>query len=220
VEKPRTLTFNLNNNPKYDSGLVCGGTLDIFIEPVLPISILYLFGAGHISHSLHLAARLAGFDTVIIDDRATYANAERFPGARHIFSDDYDLTMAKLDTPEFPINETSYIVIVTRGHKDDMHVLRWAAQTRARYIGMIGSQRKTIAIYRELVNQGTDPHLLERIHAPMGIDIGAITPEEIAISVVAEMIANRRNATAALPHMKSQKATKVLEELSNGQQPK
>ena len=215
AEKPRTLTFNLNNNPKYDSGLVCGGTLDIFIEPILPVSILYLFGAGHISHSLHLAARLAGFDTVIIDDRATYANAERFPGARHIFSDDYDQTIAKLDTPEFPINETSYIVIVTRGHKDDMHVLRWAAQTRARYIGMIGSQRKTIAIYRELVNQGTDPRLLERIHAPMGIDIGAITPEEIAISVVAEMIASRRNATAALPHMKSQKASEILRELTS-----
>ncbi|MEO8727235.1 MAG: XdhC/CoxI family protein [Acidobacteriaceae bacterium] len=218
-EKPRTLTFNLNNDPKYDSGLVCGGTLDIFIEPILPISTLYLFGAGHISRSLHAVARLAGFDAIIIDDRAAYANEERFPEARRIFSGDFDETMAKLDTPECPINETSYIVIVTRGHKDDMRILRWAAQTRARYIGMIGSQRKTIAIYRELVNQGTDPRLLERVHAPMGINIGAITPEEIAISVVAEMIGNRRNSTAALPHMKSRKAGELMVELGKNQPP-
>jgi xanthine dehydrogenase accessory factor len=207
-EKPRTLTFNLNNNPKYDSGLVCGGTLDVFVEPVLPVSTLYLFGAGHVSYGIHRAARLAGFDTVIIDDREQYANLERFPDARQCIATDFEEATAKLEP-----NETSYIVIVTRGHKDDMRVLRWAAQTRARYIGMIGSQRKVIEIYRQLVSEGIAPHQLERVYAPVGLDINAITPEEIAISIVAEMIANRRNATSQLLHMKSKKAAEILAEL-------
>ncbi|GAC1653206.1 MAG: XdhC/CoxI family protein [Acidobacteriaceae bacterium] len=207
-EKPRTLTFNLNNNPKYDSGLVCGGTLDVFVEPVLPVSTLYLFGAGHVSYSIHRAARLAGFETVIIDDREQYANAERCPDARQFIADDFESAMSGLAP-----NELSYVVIVTRGHKDDMRVLKWAASTRARYIGMIGSQRKTIAIYRELVNQGIDPAKLERVHAPVGLDIGAITPEEIGVSIVAEMIAIRRNSNAVLAHMKSKKAVEVLREL-------
>jgi len=209
-EKPRTLTFNLNNNPKYDSGLVCGGTLDVFVEPVLPVSTLFLFGAGHVSFSIHRAARLAGFETVIIDDREAYANAERFPDARECIADDFECAMSRV-VP----NELSYVVIVTRGHKDDMRVLKWAVETRARYIGMIGSQRKTIAIYRELVNQGIAAEKFERVFAPVGLDIGAITPEEIGISIVAEMIAIRRNATATLPHMKSKKAAEVLRELAN-----
>src|SRR5215470_17101136 len=83
-EKPRSLTFNLNNDPKYDTGLVCGGTLEIFIEPVLPVSTLYIFGAGHVASSLYKVARMAGFDVVVTDDRETYANRERFPEARDI----------------------------------------------------------------------------------------------------------------------------------------
>jgi xanthine dehydrogenase accessory factor len=144
-EKPRTITFNLNQNPKYDTGLVCGGTLDIFIEPVLPPALLYIFGAGHVALSLYETARRAGFDVNVIDDRDTYANRERFPEAREVIAEDFEQAMARL----IP-NETSYIVIVTRGHRDDMRVLRWAVQTQARYVGMIGSKRKTITIFREL----------------------------------------------------------------------
>jgi xanthine dehydrogenase accessory factor len=195
-EKPRTLTFNLNQNPKYDTGLVCGGTLDIFVEPVLPPASLYIFGAGHVALSLYGTARNAGFDVSVIDDRETYANRERFPEAREIIAEDYDGAMSRL-TP----NETSYIVIVTRGHRDDMRVLRWAVQTRARYIGMIGSKRKTITIFRELVKEGIPEQLFERVHAPVGLDIGAITPEEIAVSITAELIAVRRRVERPLPHM-------------------
>src|SRR5437868_6435909 len=79
TEKPRTLTFNLNENPKYDTGLVCGGTLEVFIEPVLPVPQLYIFGAGHVAHALYKAASMAGFDVTVIDDRDAYANRERFP---------------------------------------------------------------------------------------------------------------------------------------------
>ena len=196
TEKPRSLTFNLNQDPRYDTGLVCGGTLDIFIEPVLPPALLYIFGAGHVSLNLYKTASNAGFDVTVVDDREAYANRERFPQAKEVIAEDFEGAMAKL-TP----SESSYIVIVTRGHRDDMRVLRWAVQTQARYIGMIGSKRKTITIFRELVNEGLAPELFERVHAPVGLDIGAITPEEIAVAITAELIAVRRRTERALPHM-------------------
>src|SRR5215475_14193134 len=195
-EKPRTLTFNLNQNPKYDTGLVCGGTLDIFIEPVLPPALLYVFGAGHVALGLYKTARNAGFDVTVVDDRETYANRERFPEAKEVIAEDYESAMARLAP-----SGTSYIVIVTRGHKDDMRVLRWAVGTRARYIGMIGSRRKAITIFRELVNEGLAEQLFERVHAPVGLDIGAITPEEIAVAITAELISVRRGVERELPHM-------------------
>jgi xanthine dehydrogenase accessory factor len=195
-EKPRILTFNLNQNPKYDTGLVCGGTLDIFIEPVLPPALLYVFGAGHVAFNLYKTARNAGFGVTVIDDRESYANRERFPDAREVIAEDFDNAMSRVSPAE-----NSFIVIVTRGHRDDMRVLRWAVQTRAGYIGMIGSKRKTITIFRELVKEGIPEHLFERVHAPVGFDIGAITPEEIAISITAELIAVRRKVERPLPHM-------------------
>jgi xanthine dehydrogenase accessory factor len=208
TEKPKTLSFNLNNNPRYDTGLVCGGTLEVFVEPVLPVSTLYIFGAGHVAWSLYKVARMAGFDVVVTDDRESYANRERFPDARDIYADEYEQVMSQLAP-----NDSSYIVIVTRGHRDDMRVLRWAAETPARYVGMIGSQRKTIAIYKELEKDGIAAEKLARVYAPVGIDIGAITPEEIAISIVAELIALRRGSKAPLPHMKSAKAAEILKQI-------
>jgi xanthine dehydrogenase accessory factor len=198
TEKPRTMTFNLNQNPKYDTGLVCGGTLDVFIEPILPVPQLYLFGAGHVAHSLYRVARLAGFEVTLVDDRETYANRERFPDAKDIFADDYQRVLPQL-TP----SESSFIVIVTRGHHDDMRILRWVLEqpTDCRYIGMIGSERKFISVAKELEAQGVRRERLERVYSPLGIDIGAITPDEIAVAVVAEMIAVRRNSAAKLPHL-------------------
>ncbi len=196
-EKPRTLTFNLNQNPKYDTGLVCGGTLEVFIEPVLPVAVLYLFGAGHVALNVYKVARVAGFDVVVVDDRESYANRERFPDARQIIAEDFDHAAAHLAP-----GEGAFIVIVTRGHRDDMRVLRWAVNTPARYVGMIGSKRKVISIYRELQNEGIPAEKFEHVHAPVGLDIGAVTPEEIAVAIVAEMIAFRRHADAALPHMR------------------
>ncbi len=195
-EKPRTLSFDLNQNPKYDTGLVCGGTLEIFIEPVLPVPLLYIFGAGHVAFELFKAARNAGFDCIVTDDRDTYANTERFPGAREVIARDFDETLKEI-TP----SESSYIVICTRGHRDDMRILRWAVQTPARYIGMIGSRRKAITVFRELTQEGLNPELFDRVHSPIGLDIGAVTPEEIAVSILAELIAMRRRTERALPHM-------------------
>lgn len=186
-EKPRSLTFNLNNDPKYDTGLVCGGTLEIFIEPVLPPALLYVFGAGHVAYNVYKIATIAGFDVTVIDDRDSYANRERFPDAREVIANDFDAVTARLNPPE-----GSYILIVTRGHRDDMRILRWAVDAHARYLGMIGSKRKTISIYKELERQGVGAEKFAQVHAPVGLEIGAVTPEEIAVSIVAEMIAERR----------------------------
>src|SRR5215471_12414134 len=96
-EKPRSLTFNLNQDPKYDTGLVCGGTLDIFVEPVLPPAVLYIFGAGHVAVNLYAVARQAGFDVTVIDNRETYANRERFPEAQAVIAEDFDVAMSRLE---------------------------------------------------------------------------------------------------------------------------
>lgn len=195
-EKPQTLKFDLNQDPKYDTGLVCGGTLEIFVEPVLPPALLYLFGAGHVALNVCRTAANAGFEVIVSDDRSSYATQERFPSAREVHALDFDEATRILDP-----NESSYIVIVTRGHRDDMRLLRWAVQTRARYIGMIGSKRKVIGIYKALLAEGLPAHLFDRVHSPIGIDIGAVTPEEIAVAIAAELIAIRRRATATLPHL-------------------
>jgi len=188
-EKPRHLSFNLGQDAAYDNGLICGGQLDVFVEPVIPAPHAFIFGAGHISKSLTKVAALAGFCTTVVDNRDTFANRERFPDADEIFAEEYETVF-----PRLPINETSYIIIVTRGHRDDLRVLRLAVATEARYIAMIGSKRKVINVFKELEQEGIARERLERVHAPMGLEIGAISPEEIAISVAAEMIAVRRNA--------------------------
>jgi len=189
TEKPRHLNFNLGQEAAYDNGLICGGQLNVFVEPVIPCPRAFIFGAGHISKSISKIANIAGFATSIIDNRQQFANRERFPEAEDIFAEEYEEVFPKL-----PINSTSYLVIVTRGHRDDMRVLRWAVTTPARYIAMIGSKRKTIAVVKELEKEGISRETFDRVHAPMGLEIGAITPEEIAVSVVAEMIATRRAA--------------------------
>jgi len=202
-EKPRTLHFDLNQDPKYDTGLVCGGTLEVFVEPILPPALLYLFGAGHIAINLCRVAANAGFDLIVTDDRSSYATKERFPEAHEVHALDFDEATRKLDP-----TEPSYIVIVTRGHRDDMRILRWAVQTPARYVGMIGSKRKVIEIFKTLQQEGLPAHLFDRVRAPIGLDIGAITPEEIAVAITAELIAVRRHA-AAVPHMSWFKGAKA-----------
>jgi xanthine dehydrogenase accessory factor len=191
-EKPRYLDFSLGQDAAYENGLICGGQLHVYVEPVIPQPRAYIFGAGHVSKSLSKAAAMAGFATIIVDDREQFANRERFPEADEIHAGEYEAIFPKL-----PITSSSYIIIVTRGHRDDMRVLRWAVTTEARYVAMIGSKRKVISVVRELEKEGIPRSAFERISAPMGLEIGAVTPEEIAISVVAEMIAVRRAPEAA-----------------------
>jgi xanthine dehydrogenase accessory factor len=185
--KPRNMSFSLGQDAAYDNGLICGGQLEVFVECISPQPAALIFGGGHISKSLAKVLDLAGFRVSVIDNREAYANRERFPEAAEVHAAEYEDIF-----PALTVNESSYIVIVTRGHRDDMRVLRWAVNTSARYIAMIGSRRKTISVVKELEKEGISRGLFEKVSAPMGLEIGAISPEEIAISVAAEMIAVRR----------------------------
>lgn len=198
TEAPRKMVFNLNHDANFDNGLICGGTLEVFVEPILPQPMLYIFGGGHVSIALANAAQTAGFAIGIVDDREAFANPQRFPLAREIYTS-FEEAFEKVRP-----NASTYLVIVTRGHKDDMRVLAWAANTDARYVGMIGSQRKVLSVYKALEREGIPAEKLQRVHAPVGLEIGALTPEEIAISIAAELIAVRRNAAAPLLHKKVQ----------------
>lgn len=193
AEAPRKMVFNLNNEASYDNGLICGGTLEIFVEPILPQPTLYIFGGGHVSMALARAAHTAGFAIGVVDDRESFANRERFPMAGDVYTS-FEEAFDKLKP-----NASTYMVIVTRGHRDDMRVLAWAARTAARYVGMIGSKRKVLSVFKALEKEGYAPEEFARVHAPVGLEIGALTPEEIAISIAAELIAIRRGATE-LPH--------------------
>jgi len=190
-ETPRKMVFHLNNEATYDNGLICGGSVEIFVEPILPQPVVYLFGGGHISTAVAKAAQAAGFGVGVVDDREAFANAQRFPMAQEIFTS-YDEAFEKLKP-----NGSSYLVIVTRGHKEDMRVLAWAVRTPARYVGMIGSKRKVLSVYEALEKEGYRREEFERVYAPMGLEIGALSPEEIALSIVAELVAVRRNAGGA-----------------------
>jgi xanthine dehydrogenase accessory factor len=188
LEAPRKMVFNLNNEASYDNGLICGGTLEVFVEPILPQPMLYIFGGGHISIALAQAAQSAGFQIGVIDDREQFANSTRFPMASEIYTS-FEDAFEKIKP-----NASTYLVIVTRGHRDDMLVLQWAVGTNARYIGMIGSKRKVLSVYQALEREGVPAEKFDRVRAPMGLEIGALTPQEIAISIAAELIAERRNA--------------------------
>jgi len=191
-EKAKYLNFNLGNEASYENGLICGGQLSIFVEPVTPPQQLFLFGAGHLAQSISKVASLAGFAITVVDDRETFANPERFPDGTEVIAGEYEAIFPKLKMPA-----ASYVVIVTRGHRDDLRVLRLAVQQPVRYLAMVGSKKKVIGLVKELEKEGVPRERFARLFAPMGLEIGAVTPEEIAISVVAEMIAVRRDPEGA-----------------------
>jgi xanthine dehydrogenase accessory factor len=210
MESPRKMVFNLNNEASYDNGLICGGTLEVFVEPILPQPVVYLFGGGHVSMAVAKAAHAAGFGIAVVDDRESFANKERFPMAQDVYTS-YQDAFAKIQP-----NVATYLIIVTRGHKEDMRVLAWAVRTDARYVGMIGSKRKVLSVYKALEEEGYKPEEFERVYAPMGLEIGALSPEEIAISIVAELVAVRRNALKG-SHKKLQHESRPAPVLSPGE---
>jgi xanthine dehydrogenase accessory factor len=186
-DKPRLAHFELTNEDASKEGMVCGGTVDVFLEPVSPLPTLYIFGGGHISFSLARIGKMAEFRVAVLDDRPDFASKERFPEADETISGNLAEIMPKLE-----INSSSYIVIVTRGHQDDTHVLEWAVKTPAGYIGMIGSRKKINTAFTFLKTKGISQEQLDRVHSPIGLAIGAETPEEIAVSIMAEVIRVRR----------------------------
>jgi xanthine dehydrogenase accessory factor len=159
----------------------------VMIEPVSIAGTTYIFGAGHVSRSLAEFVKAVGFWTVVLDDRADYANRDRFPAADEIVVlDSFDEVMGNIT-----IDRDSFVVIVTRGHLNDRTVLSQVLKSNAGYIGMIGSRRKCGLIFDELRRSGYPEAEIQRVHAPIGISIDAETPEEIGISITAEMIAVR-----------------------------
>ncbi len=188
AEKPRLLSFDLTEDDAQESGLLCGGTMEVYVEPILPDPFLYIFGAGHVGQCVAQAAKTIGFKVAVVDDRIKYANSERFPQADALYVDNWEEDFRRL-----PINDSSYILIATRGHNYDLACLRFALKTPAKYIGLLGSRRKTKLLFEALEREGMDPSGFERVYAPVGIEIGSETPEEIAISIVAELVAVRKN---------------------------
>lgn len=169
-----------------------GGDLEIFVEPVLSDPVVYIFGGGHVSGQIVPLARRVGFKVVVIDDRPEFADPQRFPEATSVFQYPFEGVMER-----FPINPSAYLVIVTRGHIHDKTVLEQALRTSARYVGMIGSRRKRDLIYKALLQEGFSREDLDHVHAPIGLAIGAETPEEIAVSIVGELIQVRAGAGKA-----------------------
>jgi xanthine dehydrogenase accessory factor len=160
-----------------------GKNIEIFVEPIVSSPVLYVFGAGHVSRQIVPLAALVDFQVVVIDDREDFANAEYFPEAGDIHQCPFEGVMDRL-----PVDESSFLVIVTRGHMHDKTVLAQALRTKAKYIGMIGSSRKRKVIYEKLMDEGFSKEDLSRVHSPIGLEIGAETPVEIAVSIVAELI--------------------------------
>ena len=160
-----------------------GNSLNIFVEPVISDPVLFVFGGGHVSSHLVPLAHRVGFKVIVIDDRPEFSDPDKFPEADEVLNYPFDSVIEKLT-----VNKSSYIVIITRGHSHDKNVLAQSLKTPAMYIGMIGSKRKISIIYGKLLEEGFTGDQLDRIHSPIGIDIGAETPEEIAVSIIAELI--------------------------------
>jgi xanthine dehydrogenase accessory factor len=163
--------------------------MDVFVEPILSPPTLYIFGGGHIALSLAKIGKIIGLRVVVIDERPEFASRDRFPEVDEIIFSDFVEVFPKLR-----MDKSSYVIIVTRSHLSDKAVLEWAMPTEAGYIGMIGSKKKVDTIFENLRSKGISDESLKNVHAPIGLDISAETPEEIAVSILAEIIKMRRTA--------------------------
>ncbi len=186
--KPQMLKFDLTGDDAEDGGMICGGSMEVYVEPILPDPMLIIFGAGHVGRSVAMLAKTVGFRILVVDDRIKYANQERFPDADALYVAPWEESFSRL-----PVTDSSYLLIVTRGHQNDLACLRFALKSPAKYIGLMGSTRKVRLFLETLEKEGFDPAQFKRIYSPVGIEIGSETPEEIAVSVAAQLIAVRKN---------------------------
>jgi xanthine dehydrogenase accessory factor len=184
-----SIALDLSEQTAQELGLLPETQFRVFLETVCPLPMAYLFGGGHIALHLSKILHLIGFEFVVIDDRTEFANPTRFPYAAACLVHNFEHVFAEL-----PANlSNAYLIIVTRGHTCDLSVLEQAVRTNANYIGMIGSQRKVDMLLQRLREQGVPQAVLDAIHAPIGLNIGSDTPEEIAVSIAAELIQVRRS---------------------------
>jgi xanthine dehydrogenase accessory factor len=189
---PTLVEYELSDDFAEENGLICGGQMEVYIEPLTAAARLYIVGAGHVGWHLARLAQEAGFRIHVIDDREKFANAERFPSAVEIVVDDIPAWLGNASIPA-----DAFVTVVTRGHQHDLSALRALVSRSLRYIGMIGSRAKVTRVYDALRQEGVPAEALRRVHAPIGLDIGAVTPAEIAVSILAEMIAVRHGRDRA-----------------------
>lgn len=190
-EQARTITVDLTERDDPEHGLICGGRVDVFLEPILTTHLV-ICGSGHIAHALARLAAPLDFKVTVLDDRPQFLNAERFPGAALVLGE-FEETLARHRAPR-----GAFVAIVTRGHRHDQECLEWALRQDApRYVGLVGSRAKIRKILLRAREQGFSEEQLERIRSPIGLDIGAITVEEIAVSIAAELVAVRRRGIEA-----------------------
>ena len=185
---PKILSFDLTGEDPEENVLVCGGHMEVYLEPITTDPTLYIFGAGHVGKALSHIAQYAGFRIVVVDDRKTFACKERFPGADDLIIDSWDNLLKSME-----IRENSYIFISTRDHRYDERCLHFALDSSAKYVGMLGSLKKIRLLKEFLEKEGIDPKEFLKVSIPAGFDVGAETPEEIAVSIVVELIAARKN---------------------------
>lgn len=189
TRKAAVVRYELSDSLAEDHGLICGGRMEVFIEPLDPSPHLYVVGAGHVSQHVSRLAADVGFRVHVLDDREKFANRERFPSAASVDVAEIAPYLAGADMPP-----ASYVVVVTRGHTHDLAAMRALAVREFRYVGMIGSRAKVARITGALAAEGVPSGWLQAVRAPIGLRIGAVTPEEIAVSIVAELVAVRRGA--------------------------
>ncbi len=181
---PSTVPFNLTEK---HGGLVCGGKILVYIEPVISEPQLVILGAGHVGKALSTIARFAGFHVTVVDDREEYANRKNIPHAQDVIVHEFDRVFSAVKS-----SKDTYIVIATRGHNHDLDALKAALNTDARYIGLLGSRRKKSLLFKTLRDEGCSEEAVSRVITPVGLPIGSVTPEEISISIMAQIVAYRR----------------------------
>jgi xanthine dehydrogenase accessory factor len=185
ARRPVLAEYVLSDDVAQETGLICGGQMEVFIEPLQPTPRLLIVGAGHVGFQLARVAGGLGFRVQVIDDREKYASAERFPGA-DVVVDDIPGWLSRAEIPP-----SAFVVVVTRGHRHDLDALRALAPRELGYLGLIGSRAKVARLFEALAAEGVPDEALARVHAPIGLDIGAVTPAEIAVAIAAELVAVR-----------------------------
>ena len=186
--KGKLITYHLTREQAtLDEGAICGGDMKVFIDVLQPKEEVLIFGAGHIAVCVSRLAKMVGFKVTVVDSRKEFANQDRFPDADEIIAEDTEKALTHLK-----ITPSTYIIVLTRGHLKDEEVLGSVIKSGAAYIGMIGSRKKNSTVFQHLEEQGISAQELKEVHAPIGVDIGAQTPEEIAVSIMAEIIQVRK----------------------------
>jgi xanthine dehydrogenase accessory factor len=190
--KPTLVKYELTDDFAEETGLICGGQMEVFIEPIEPPPQLVILGAGHVGLQLGRLAPGLGFRVTVVDDRERFANRDRFPEAAAIVVDSIPEWITRT-----PLPRSAYVVVLTRGHRQDYDAIRALAGLDLRYVGLIGSRAKVARVVERAREEGLPADWLRNLRAPVGLDIGAVTPEEIAVSILGELVAARRGKLAA-----------------------